>query len=180
MKRQLKIGNVTLANPFILAPMAGVTDLPFRLLCREQGAAMVCSEMVSAKALYYAMRERVKEPGPDVPQKAEEGAGSGVSEADRWVLPPRGPEEILTLLEKRNANSARLLETEEKERPLSLQIFGSEPEIMAAMGHYIEALPFDILDVNMGCPVPKVVNNKEGSALMEDPRLAEEILRIER
>lgn len=127
---RLQIGNVTLDNPLVLAPMAGVTDLPFRLLCREQGAGLLCMEMVSAKAIYY-----------------------------------------------RNKNTEKLLETDPREHPVSLQLFGSDPDILAEMAAQIEERPFDILDFNMGCPVPKVVNNGEGSALMKDPVLAGEILR---
>ncbi|MBQ1901165.1 MAG: tRNA dihydrouridine synthase DusB [Lachnospiraceae bacterium] len=126
---KLQIGNVTLENNLILAPMAGVTDLPFRLLCREQGAGMVSMEMVSAKAIYY-----------------------------------------------KNKNTKELLKIDEREKPVSLQLFGSDPEIISAMAKQIEHLPFDILDFNMGCPVPKVVNNGEGSALMKDPILAGKII----
>ena len=127
--RNLKIGNVTLDNNLILAPMAGVTDLPFRLLCREQGAGLLCMEMISAKAIYY-----------------------------------------------RNKNTESLMEIHPDEHPVSLQLFGSDPDIIAEMAAKIEERPFDILDFNMGCPVPKVVNNKEGSALMKNPKLVEEIL----
>ncbi len=127
--KPLKIGSVTLDNSIILAPMAGVTDLPFRLLCKEQGAALCCMEMVSAKALFY-----------------------------------------------RNKNTRQLLEIHPDERPVSLQLFGSDPDIMAEMAKRIEKLPFAILDINMGCPVPKVVNNGEGSALMRNPKLAGEII----
>jgi len=126
---QLKIGNVILDNNIILAPMAGVSDLPFRLLCREQGAGMVCMEMVSAKAIYY-----------------------------------------------NNRNTEALLEIHPQELPASLQLFGSDPVIMSEMAKRIEDRPFAILDVNMGCPVPKVVNNGEGSALMKNPKLVEQIL----
>lgn len=126
---KLTIGNVTLENNLILAPMAGVTDLPFRLLCKEQGAGLICMEMVSAKAIYY-----------------------------------------------KNKNTEQLLEISPKEHPVSLQLFGSDPEIIAEMAARIEERPFDILDFNMGCPVPKVVNNGEGSALMKNPKLVEEIL----
>ncbi len=126
---KLKIGNVTLDNHLVLAPMAGVTDLPFRLLCKEQGCGLVVTEMVSAKAIYYD-----------------------------------------------NKNTAPLMEISEKERPASLQLFGSEPELMGEMAKKIEDQPFDILDINMGCPVPKVVNNGEGSALMKDPVLAGKII----
>ena len=126
---KLKIGNVTLENNLILAPMAGVTDLPFRILCKEQGCGMVVTEMVSAKAILY-----------------------------------------------KNRNTKALLEVEERERPVSVQLFGSDPEIMADIAKLIEPGPFDIIDVNMGCPVPKIVNNGEGSAMMKNPRLAEAVL----
>ena len=125
----LKIGNVTLDNPLVLAPMAGVTDLPFRLLCKEHGVGLVCMEMVSAKAIYY-----------------------------------------------KNKNTEQLLEIYPQERPVSLQLFGSDADIIAEMAAKIEDRPFDILDFNMGCPVPKVVNNGEGSALMKNQKLVEEIL----
>lgn len=127
--RTLQIGNVVLDNNVILAPMAGVTDLPFRLLCKEQGAGLVCMEMVSAKAILY-----------------------------------------------RNKNTDALLEMHPGEKPVSLQLFGSDPKIMAEMARQIEERPFSILDLNMGCPVPKVVNNKEGSALMKNPQLVREIV----
>lgn len=126
---KLTIGNVELENNVILAPMAGVTDLPFRLLCKEQGAALVCTEMVSAKAILY-----------------------------------------------NNKNTKALLEMHPDEAPVSLQLFGSDPVIMSEMAKRIEDLPFSILDINMGCPVPKVVNNGEGSALMKNPKLAGEIV----
>lgn len=128
---KLQIGNLILDNNIILAPMAGVTDLPFRLLCKELGAAMVCMEMVSAKAIYY-----------------------------------------------NNKNTESLLEVHPEERPSSLQLFGSDPQIIADMAKRIEERPFDVLDFNMGCPVPKVVNNGEGSALLKNPKLAEEILTV--
>lgn len=127
--RKLTIGNVTLDNNIILAPMAGVSDLPFRLLCREQGAGLVCMEMVSAKAIYY-----------------------------------------------NNRNTESLLEIHPGEIPVSLQLFGSDPVIVSEMAKRIEERPFSLLDINMGCPVPKVVNNGEGSALMKNPKLVEEIL----
>ncbi len=129
MVHQLTIGNVTLDNNLILAPMAGVTDLPFRLLCREKGAGMVCMEMVSAKAIYY-----------------------------------------------KNKNTDELMEIHPNETPASLQLFGSDADIIAEMAKQIEERPFAVLDFNMGCPVPKVVNNGEGSALMKNPKLVEEIL----
>lgn len=125
----LKIGNVTLENNLILAPMAGVTDLPFRLLCKEQGAGLICTEMISAKAIYF-----------------------------------------------KNKNTETLMEIDERERPVSLQLFGSDADLMAEIARQIEQRNFDILDINMGCPVPKVVNNGEGSALMKNPRLVHEIV----
>lgn len=127
--RQLTIGNVILENNVMLAPMAGVTDLPFRLICKEQGAGLLCMEMVSAKAVHY-----------------------------------------------NNKNTEALMEIHPEELPVSLQLFGSEPEVMAETAVRIEERPFAILDINMGCPVPKVVNNHEGSALMKDPKLAGEII----
>ena len=126
---KLTIGNVTLDSNLILAPMAGVTDLPFRVLCKEQGAGLICMEMVSAKGIYY-----------------------------------------------NNKNTESLLAIDEREHPVSLQLFGSDPEIMSEMAKRIEHRPFDILDINMGCPVPKVVNNGDGSALMKNPILAGEII----
>ena len=125
----MKIGNVELDNPYILAPMAGVTDLPFRLLCKEQGAGLLCMEMVSAKALQY-----------------------------------------------KNKNTKALLAIHPQEYPVSLQLFGSDPEIISEQAKRIEELPFQILDINMGCPVPKVVRNGEGSALMKNPKLVYEIV----
>lgn len=127
--KTLKIGNVTLPNNLILGPMAGVTDLPFRLLCKEQGAGLLCMEMVSAKAILY-----------------------------------------------KNKNTKPLLTIDPRETPVSLQLFGSDPDIVSQIAHQIEDLPFDILDINMGCPVPKIVNNGEGSALMKNPKLAGEII----
>lgn len=127
--RKLQIGNVTLENNLILAPMAGVTDLPFRLLCKEQGAGLLCMEMVSAKAILY-----------------------------------------------KNKNTEELLTIDPREKPVSLQLFGSDPDIMSEIAKQIEERPFDILDINMGCPVPKVVNNGEGSALLKNPELIREIV----
>ena len=129
MIKTLTIGNVELPNRYVLAPMAGVTDLPFRVLCKEQGAGLICMEMVSAKGIYY-----------------------------------------------NNKNTESLLAIDEREHPVSLQLFGSDPEIMSEMAKRIEHRPFDILDINMGCPVPKVVNNGDGSALMKNPILAGEII----
>lgn len=125
----MNIGSVSLENSYILAPMAGVTDLPFRLLCREQGAGLLCMEMISAKALLY-----------------------------------------------KNKNTKTLLEIHPEEYPVSLQLFGSDPEIISEIARQIEHLPFQILDINMGCPVPKVVKNGEGSALMNQPKLVHEIV----
>lgn len=126
---RLIIGNVTLDNNVILAPMAGVTDLPFRLLCGKMGAGLCCMEMVSAKAIYY-----------------------------------------------NNRNTEALLEIHPEETNTSLQLFGSDPDILGEMAKRIEDRPFTVLDFNMGCPVPKVVNNQEGSALMKDPVLVRKIL----
>lgn len=125
----MKIGDVCLDNPVILAPMAGVSDLPFRLLCKEQGAGMVCTEMISAKAILYG-----------------------------------------------NKNTEELMRIHPQEGSVSLQLFGSDPKIMGEMAKRIEDRPFAVLDLNMGCPVPKVVNNGEGSALMKDPLLAGRII----
>ena len=124
-----KIGDVKINGNLILAPMAGVTDLPFRLLCKEQGADLIYTEMVSAKGILY-----------------------------------------------NNKNTSSLLEIKEGERPVSLQLFGADPNILREMAKKIEDLNFDILDLNMGCPVPKVVNNGEGSALMKNPKLIGEIV----
>ncbi len=125
----LTIGDVSLKNPFILAPMAGVTDLPFRVLCSEMGAGMNCMEMVSAKAITY-----------------------------------------------NNKATWEMMRIDPREACVSLQLFGSEPEVMAEAAKRIEELPFQIMDINMGCPVPKVVNNGEGSALMKNPLLAGKIV----
>lgn len=126
----MRIGNVELEHNIVLAPMAGVTDLAFRILCKEQGCGLVVTEMISAKALLY-----------------------------------------------KNPNTKPLLQTIPKEAPIAIQLFGSESQIMADMAKKLEEEQnFDILDVNMGCPVPKVVNNGEGSALMKNPKLASEIL----
>ena len=129
MQMMWKIGNVQMENPFVLAPMAGVTDLPFRKLCKEQGAGLICMEMVSAKAISF-----------------------------------------------HNKNTEALMEIDPCEHPVSMQLFGSEPELMARVAAEIEERPFDILDINMGCPVPKVVNNGEGSALLKDPELIRKIV----
>ena len=127
----MKIGNINIENNLILAPMAGVTDFPFRKICREMGCGLLYTEMVSAKAILY-----------------------------------------------KNKNTEPLLETDETEHPIAVQIFGSDPEIMGDMAKKLEEeRSFDIIDVNMGCPVPKIVNNHEGSALMKEPKLVEQILK---
>ena len=127
--KQLTIGNVTLDNCYVLGPMAGVTDLPFRLLCREQGAGLLCMEMISAKGILY-----------------------------------------------NNKNTESLLQIHPDEMPVSLQLFGSDPKIVSEMAKRIEERPFSILDINMGCPVPKIVRNGEGSALMKNPKLVYELV----
>jgi nifR3 family TIM-barrel protein len=126
----MKIGNVELKNNIFLAPMAGVTDLPFRLLCKEQGCGLVYSEMVSAKAIYF-----------------------------------------------NNKKTNQLLEIHEEEKPVAVQLFGSDPKLIGEMAKKIDNDLIDIFDINMGCPVPKVVNNNEGSALMKNPELVGEIVR---
>lgn len=127
--KELKIGNIAVDPPIILGPMAGVTDLPFRILCREQGAGLVCMEMISAKAILY-----------------------------------------------HNKNTMALMQTVPEERPVALQLFGSDPETVAEAAMQIEDEPFDLYDFNMGCPMPKIVNNGEGSALMRDPARAAAII----
>ena len=127
--RTWSIGSVKLDGNLILAPMAGVTDLPFRLLCKEQGADLIYTEMVSAKGIMY-----------------------------------------------NNKNTEDLLRIDEKERPVALQLFGSDPDIISEQAKRIEDRNFDILDLNMGCPVPKVVNNGEGSALLKNIPLAAKII----
>lgn len=126
----MKIGNVELENNVFLAPMAGVTDLPFRLLCKEMGCGLVYSEMVSAKGILY-----------------------------------------------NNKNTTELLRIAAEERPAAVQLFGSDPEILGAMARKIEDSPIDIIDVNMGCPAPKIVKNGEGSALTKTPALVGKIVR---
>ncbi len=125
----INIGSVTLKNNVILAPMAGVTDLPYRIICHEMGAGLVSTEMVSAKAILY-----------------------------------------------KNKNTEELLTVSDEERPVSLQLFGSDPDILADMAAMLEEGPYDIFDLNMGCPVKKIVSNGEGSALMKQPKLVEQIL----
>lgn len=126
----LIIGNIKVEHPFLLAPMAGVTDLPYRLLCKEMGAGLLYTEMVSAKGMYY-----------------------------------------------NSPNTGPLLAKEEQERPIAAQIFGSEPDLMADMAVRVQEMGFDIIDINMGCPVPKIVNNGDGSALMKNPVLAGKIIK---
>lgn len=130
MDMSWKIGNVRIENPFVLAPMAGVTDMPFRTLCKEQGAGLICMEMISAKAISF-----------------------------------------------HNKNTIALMKIDPCEHPVSMQLFGSEPELMAEVAKSIEDKDFDILDINMGCPVPKVVNNGEGSALLKNPELIVQIIK---
>lgn len=126
----LQIGNVKLKGILCLGPMAGVTDLPFRVLCKEQGVDLVYTEMVSAKGIQY-----------------------------------------------NNKNTENLIQVAEEERPAALQLFGADPDILRETARRLEHRNFDILDINMGCPVPKVVNNGEGSALMKKPELIGEIVR---
>ncbi len=125
----MRIGHIELANPVILAPMAGVTDLPFRLLAKEMGCGLVYSEMVSDKGLIYD-----------------------------------------------NTHTKKLLAIDARERPVALQIFGSEPENMAKAARIVAAAGADIIDINMGCPTSKIVKNGEGSALMRNPVLAGRII----
>ena len=122
------IGNIKIEHRVVAAPMAGITDLPYRLLLKDFGAALLCTELVSAKAIHY-----------------------------------------------KNENTKELTEIDNREHPIALQLFGSEPEIMAEAAKEYEDR-FDIIDVNMGCPVPKVVNNNEGSALLKDVKLASQIV----
>lgn len=126
---KLKIGTVELASQVILAPMAGVTDLPFRMLCKEQGCGLLCTEMVSAKAILY-----------------------------------------------KNRNTRELLKVREEEHPIAVQLFGSDPDILGSVAAQVSEGPYDMIDINMGCPVPKIVNNGEGSALMREPKRVEAIL----
>ncbi len=126
--KPFRIGDVLLAGNIILAPMAGVTDLPFRLLCKEQGADLMTTEMISAKGIYYHSKK-----------------------------------------------TNDLLRIEKEEHPVAVQLFGSDPYIMSEITKRIDSLDFDMVDLNMGCPVPKIVNNGEGSALMKNIPLAAEI-----
>ena len=125
----MQIGNIKLDAPLVLAPMAGITDLPFRVICRRLGCGMTVSEMVSAKGLLY-----------------------------------------------KNVKTTEMLRIEDSERPTAIQLFGSVPAELAEAAKMVEASGADIIDFNMGCPVPKIVNNGEGSALMKNPQLAYEVL----
>ena len=126
----MKIGSLELDNNIFLAPMAGVTDLPFRCMCKEFGCGLVYSEMVSAKGLYY-----------------------------------------------KDKKTSTLMKIDEREKPCAIQIFGSEPDIMAEVIPEVIDKGADIIDINMGCPTPKIVNNGDGSALMKNPKLAGEVIR---
>ncbi len=126
----LRIGDVILQKPVILAPMAGITDVAFRTVCKAMGCGMTMTEMISAKGLYYG------------DEKTEE-----------------------------------LLKIDETEIPVGIQIFGSDPEIMAWAANYLNDQPHDLLDINMGCPTPKIVKNGDGSALMKNPELAGSVIR---
>ena len=125
----MQIGNIRLSAPVALAPMAGITDMPFRIICKELGCGLVVSEMVSAKGLLY-----------------------------------------------KNVKTFDMLRIAQEERPAAIQLFGSNPMELARAAKIVEADGADIIDFNMGCPVPKIVNNGEGSALMKNPQLAYEIL----
>lgn len=131
--RRLKIGSLELANPLILAPLSGISDLPFRLLAKEQGCALVCTEMISAEGLLHNRRA-----------------------------------------------TDRLLQTRPEEGPLSVQIFGSRPGSMGEAARVIEDYGADVLDINMGCPVRKVVRGGSGAALLKDPERAREIIQAVR
>ncbi|MEF9991511.1 MAG: tRNA dihydrouridine synthase DusB, partial [Peptostreptococcaceae bacterium] len=126
----MKIGNVILDNKVFLSPMAGVTDLPFRLICKEQDCGMLYTEMINAKALCYD-----------------------------------------------DQNTKKMLKIEEEEHPVAVQIFGSDPGFMGGAAEILNEYPNEILDINMGCPAPKVIKNGDGSALMKNPKLAEEVLK---
>src|SRR5690554_11790 len=126
----MEIGNIKLENKVFLAPMAGITDSVFRMLCKEQGCGLVFTEMVSAKGLYYD-----------------------------------------------NKRTGDLLDTQLDEGPVGVQIFGSDPDIMAEIVAIIANTDIDLIDINMGCPAPKIVKNGEGAALMKNPKLAGQIVR---
>ncbi|MBQ9256260.1 MAG: tRNA-dihydrouridine synthase, partial [Acidaminococcaceae bacterium] len=125
----MRIGNIKLDAPLVLAPMAGISDLPYRVICRQFGCGLTVSEMVSAKGLLY-----------------------------------------------NNEKTFAMLQIDPAERPTAIQLFGSVPEELAEAAKIVEDHGADIIDFNMGCPVPKVVNNGEGSALMKMPELAGKIL----
>ena len=127
--KKLKIGNLELENNLILAPMAGVTDLSFRKICKEFGPGLVCTEMVSSKAIFYD-----------------------------------------------DSKTKLLMKTEGEKRPISMQIFGSDEETMGYAAKYVSELA-DIVDINMGCPAPKVVKNGDGSKLLLDIEKAEKVIR---
>ncbi|MDO4478968.1 MAG: tRNA dihydrouridine synthase DusB [Lachnospiraceae bacterium] len=126
----MRIGSLEFESPLFLAPMAGVSDQPFRVLCHEKGAAVVCMEMVSANAIKYG-----------------------------------------------NKKTEAFVDISPDEHPVSMQLFGPDPETIALAARYLDHKPFDILDINMGCPMPKIVKNGEGSALMKDPHLAAAIVK---
>lgn len=126
----MKIGNLELKNKVFLSPMAGVTDLPFRLICKEQGCGLLYTEMINGKALCYD-----------------------------------------------DENTKKMLKIEEEEHPVAVQIFGSEPDFMGRAAEIMNDYSNEILDINMGCPAPKVVKNGDGSALMKNPKLAEKVLK---
>ena len=126
----MEIGNVSLDNRVFLSPMAGVTDLPFRLICKQKGCGMLYTEMINAKALCY-----------------------------------------------NDENTKKMTKIEDEEHPIAIQIFGSEPEYMGRATEILNSHPNEILDINMGCPAPKVVKNGDGSALLRNPKLAEEVMK---
>lgn len=126
----MKIGSLELKNKVFLSPMAGVTDLPFRLICKEQGCGLLYTEMINGKALCYD-----------------------------------------------DENTKKMLKIEEEEHPVAVQIFGSEPDFMGRAAEIMNDYSNEILDINMGCPAPKVVKNGDGSALMKNPKLAEKVLK---
>lgn len=129
-KSNLKIGNIELENPFLLAPLAGITDAPMRRICRRLGAALTYSEMVSGKGLMYG-----------------------------------------------DKNTERLLTLFDDEKPAAFQIFGSEPDVIEWTTKALAGRDNVLIDINMGCPVPKIVKNGEGSALMKNPELVYEIVK---
>ena len=126
----MNIGNVSLDNRVFLSPMAGVTDLPFRLICKQKGCGMLYTEMINAKALCY-----------------------------------------------NDENTKKMTKIEDEEHPIAIQIFGSEPEYMGRAAEILNSHSNEILDINMGCPAPKVIKNGDGSALMKNPKLSEQVMR---